>query len=117
MKNHEILRKVIEKACQGGYTNEGLRLVDEDIYIDTVTELLEFEDERHYYGLIFSHDFAKAFWGIKIDEHILKKAIKSDVGRVSGGTNYLKLENWQYHLQQMVLEEEPLNYLEKFLDK
>jgi len=44
-----------------------------------------------YYRIIFSHDFAEAFW-------------KYDITK-----SYL------YHLQQMVLEKEPLKYLEKFL--
>ena len=50
--------------------------------------------------IIFSHDFAKAFWGDK---------------------NYLDPDRayyipaWKHHLQQIVLEEKPLKYLEKFL--
>jgi len=51
---------------------------------------------------IFSHDFAKAFW------------INSKCE--CGGRDDCFLEPWQYHLQQMVLEQEPLKYIEKFLD-
>ena len=49
--------------------------------------------------IIFQHDFAKAFFG--------KELIDND-----RGGHY---QAWQYHLQQMVLEEEPLKYLEQFL--
>ena len=53
-------------------------------------------------AIIFTHDFAKAFWGesyyITSDEFEDNKGIA-----------------WQYHLQQMVIAEEPLKYLEKFL--
>lgn len=52
-------------------------------------------------GIIFSHDFAKAFWGEEVIFNISSKVIN--------------LYSWQYHLQRMVLEEEPLKYLEKFL--
>lgn len=51
--------------------------------------------------LIFNHRFAKAFWGDG-DKEIYPRQSKG-------------LLRWQYYLQQMVLEEEPLKYLEKFL--
>jgi hypothetical protein len=44
--------------------------------------------------IIFSHSFAKAFWGEE---------------------KYTGIYCWQHHLQMMVLEEEPLKYLEKWL--
>ena len=44
------------------------------------------------YHIIFSHSFAKAFWKVETYEGL-----------------------WQYHLQQMVLEENPLDYISKFL--
>ena len=59
------------------------------------------------YNLIFSHDFAKAFWEDK--EMIV-------VG--TGKHSFPHKEDipvWQCYLQQMVLEEEPLKYIEKFL--
>ena len=52
--------------------------------------------------IIFSHEFAKAFWGEQMtnDEMLINEY--NDI-------------RWKYHLQQMVLEKEPLKYLEKFL--
>ena len=79
MKNQEILKKVIEKAVKNGYIG---KMTDNEI------EDLIFYDK--YFMIIFSHDFAKCFWG-------------ND------------LESWQYHLRQMVLEKEPLLYLKNFL--
>jgi len=49
--------------------------------------------------IVFNHDFAKAFWFLD------KK--KNPYFRNGG--------SWQFHLQQMVLEENPIKYLEKFL--
>ena len=43
---------------------------------------------RAHYQIIFSHDFAKALWGDNC---------------------------WEYHLTQMVLEPDPIKYLEKFI--
>jgi len=51
------------------------------------------------YAVIFSHKFAKAFWGEEEVNVYFAKFIPA----------------WQYHLQQMVLKENPLSYIEKFL--
>lgn len=55
--------------------------------------------------IIFDKDFAKAFWG---------RNDAREVGYNKHGDKTFMLD-WAYHLQQMVLEEEPLKYLEKFL--
>ena len=91
MTNEQILKKAVEKAINSGYEfivsmSEGKRLA------------WTLAQHKLYYKLIFSHDFAKAFW--------------------STNNQLLHVENknaWNYHLQQMVIEEEPLKYLEKFL--
>lgn len=87
MKNEEILKKAIEKAVKNGFKKE--------------------DGEFHHYEIIFSHDFAKAFWGVS--PHIYL-----NIDGVSHTSNY-KLERWQYYLQQMVLEEDPIKYLEQFI--
>ena len=50
--------------------------------------------------IIFNHDFAKAFWGEEIED-----------------TMDIKELGWKYHLQQIVLQEYPVQYLEQFLTK
>jgi hypothetical protein len=47
--------------------------------------------------ILFSHDFAKSFFP-KTDEH-----------------GFHKDDAWKYYLQQMILEDNPLHYLKKFL--
>jgi len=65
-----------------------------------------------HYAIIFTHDFAKAFWGEK------KTDFSCGCDSWSGGCPRCHNEyEWQYHLQQMVLEPEPLKYLEQFLTK
>jgi len=65
---------------------------------------------------IFNHDFAKAFWGedecnYDYDESKMWEAT------YEYGSNGIRFKGklWQYHLQQMVLEENPLKYLERLL--
>ena len=52
---------------------------------------------------IYSHSSAKALWGERPSR--------------MGFNEHVSIDNWQYHLQQMVLEPEPRKYLEKFLEK
>ena len=54
------------------------------------------------YKLIFSRDFAKAFWGTRMRYEM---------------NGHYQEPFWQYRLKEMVLSKEPLKYLEKFLDE
>jgi hypothetical protein len=56
---------------------------------------------KHAAFVIFSHDFAKAFW------HDIGSYYDSRTGKI--------IPYWQYHFLKMALEEEPLKYLEEFL--
>jgi len=101
MTNEQILKKAIEKAIKNGYKygfgiNKALK------YFGTIKR-----KNSWYYSTIFSHDFTKAFFGTE------PLNIGIEMGTEKG--EIVNLENWQYHLQQMVLKEEPLKYLEKFL--
>lgn len=105
MEGKEILEKIIQKACNNGYIlDKGLLNFTENIH-----ELCSFYKngylpadtldgyECYNYSvkeMLFSHDFAKAFWS--------KRAVWD-------------LKTWQVHLQEMVLYENPLRYLRKFI--
>ena len=94
MINEEILKKAIEKAVKNGFKINNYYLKG---YFDDWFRKGEGRYKQEN-TIIFSHDFAKAFWAIEIDEQSA-----TDQG------------SWADHLQQMVLEKEPLKYLEKFL--
>ena len=100
MKNETILKKAIEKAVKNGYK-------------------YDFAGWFPYEPIIFSHDFAKAFWG---EEEAKEPFMKIDVDPPFAKLKikfrektWIPNQEWQYHLQQMVLEKEPLKYLKKFL--
>jgi len=65
-------------------------------------------------SIIFSHEFAKAFWGFDQIPLLIKggnfNMIKDSIKGIDWDIE------WEYNLKQMVLEKEPLKYLEKFLD-
>lgn len=122
MTDKEIVTKAVEKIIEAGNTDFGVilrsKLLDDDIY-------------PTYF--IFSHDFAKAFWGE--DRHTIALYIDNvpkgmnlaelldiydKTGKIIVGDSevpYEKMEFlWQHHLKMMVLEENPVKYLEQFLD-
>lgn len=90
MDNEEILEKALQKAVDGGWDSpDSINRVAGDLA----------EDCNCYgslYDIIFSHDFAKALWGEEPSSNYFGKP----------GIPY-----WQYHLQQMVIAEDPIKYL------
>lgn len=119
MTNEQILQKAIEKAMENGWDVWKLKTEEEfDWEIDRTVPIStrvwtpfmqiywkDFEQGNCYGAnnleIIFSHDFAKAFWK--------PRDYAEEFNQKENGTD------WQYHLQQMVVEEEPLKYLEQFL--
>lgn len=81
--------------------------------------------ERRYYALIFSHEFASAFW--KAGEEMTfqvptqtftRRMADGTIGVVSrkGYTRRRTREDvWLYHLKELAASEEPLRYLRRFL--
>lgn len=75
------------------------------------------EEDPHYWEMvimeglaehiIFNHNFAKAFFGNA-------KHYKWEYAPEFAGDNKVCVD-WQFHLQQMVVEEDPYQYLKKFL--
>lgn len=116
MKDEEIIKKAVDKAIwngylsirqylknRGDYTRDKYQIdvgwgfggsatktkfwvqiyyykKDEQVVVDSI-------NFQSYNDIIFSHDFAKAFWG----------------------------KDWEGHLQIMVLKEKPLNYISLFI--
>lgn len=109
MTDKEILDKVITKVIDNGwdYTNWEEKT---DLLIRCENNIYLMANHYHYPILIFSHEFCKAFFGEKdfSDEDVDGCTWYYDSAL---GAEY----TWQVHLQQMVLEKEPLRYLEKFL--
>lgn len=123
MTNKEILQKAIEKALKNSYQlDKGLLNQN----YESIAEMCEYYKdgyliadtvdgcESYLYSIrdiIFSHEFAKTFWGLRkirislYDNGIIKKT----------NDECSLIETWKYHLQQMILEKEPLKYIERFL--
>lgn len=100
MTNEQILKKAIEKAEKNGFN-----IFSDNMFPNWDQNVNTINDSEVYF-LIFSHDFAKAFWG---EEPYLNPNVNATK------KEFEEYNAWSWHLQQMVLEKEPLKYIEKFL--
>lgn len=110
MSNKDILKKAIDKAIKNGYWHG---------YYTQHNFAELYENEWFWYNVIFSHYFAKAFWGKNkvcyLCGHTEKECrIEQTTNCGAEGFGGFTI-SWKYHLQQMVLEEEPLEYIRRFL--
>ena len=138
MTNEEILKKSIAKVVKNGFNSKSNMLVV------CMEHGVSMRDNIHYL-LIFSHDFAKAFWGtericVECGNRLIIKEVDKNAFVPKGikytgtcendciGDNgyFFECETYEedtscknaaffYHLGVMVKTEEPLKYLERFL--
>ena len=94
MTNEQILKKAVRKAQNNGYGR----------FVISSSLVRRWDISGSYYKIIFSHDFAKAFFTCHYVSREFNGVFLED-GE----------ETWRIALQQMVLETEPLKYLERFL--
>ena len=80
---------------------------------------------NRYYALLFSHEFAQAFWkqGTQMQfvvptQHFTRLNARGQmvtVTRKAYTRRTLKPDAWKYHLREMAACEEPLHYILRFL--
>ena len=135
MTKETILKKAIEKAVANGFKLKGYSRLEathrknrDDYVFMAETPFDENKFVLEYISLenvIFDHDFAKAFWGQNYVE-VLECGHTGHEGFgmehncedfEAGGLFFSHTGvAWREHLKQMVLEENPLDYLAKFLN-
>ena len=115
MSNEEIFKKAVLKAEKNGfsaiqYLPAFPPIQPQMIVTDRVERLLYGLKEK----IIFSHDFLKAFFG---EEMLLPRETWYRLQKIyeKGDINKPTLPAWKHHAQQLVLEENPLIYLEKYI--
>lgn len=107
MKHEQILTKAIERAVANGW-DAG------EWFFNEHGKLCNFDMEAGYiglpenaeYGIIYAHDFAKALWGESFTTDT------QDYYASENGAIYM----WQFHLQRMVIADDPIEYLGEHLD-
>ena len=142
MTQQEILQKAIEKAIKNGFrlgARQGYSVITKDGKFKTFfirsSKFLTIAPP-YYLMIIFGHDFSKAFWGeIKTCifdgcNFIAKKSFDGEITEhtavcencgieqldfIEFPENGTSLPEYLYHLREMVVWDNPINYLEKFL--
>lgn len=114
--HQDILEKAIQKAIDGGW------IMPPDIanvYNLERTSVLEgaYDCPAYFKQVIFNHDFAKALWGESELMCINSKVPAGDYccGIAHEGFDCEPLPAWQYHLQMMVIANDPIKYLGEHL--
>jgi hypothetical protein len=82
-------------------------------------------EERRYYALLFSHEFAGCFWkaGERITFQVPHQTFQRTRPDGSIGTVHRKgftrrsarEDAWKYHLRELAVAEEPLRYMKRYL--
>lgn len=115
MTDKEILIKAIQKASENGYIKHlgMLPMLPLTTSADILIERIFWQNR---YEIIFSRAFAEALWGLEYVDNRLGETKDEWEERTGFETNWgCHLLRYQYHQQQMVLETEPIKYLEKYL--
>lgn len=126
MTDKIILKKVIEKALKNKMPP---RIIDKGTFYQmyftmkgkTGKKLIEPKFIiSGCYGLIFNHEFAKAFWGETTQwTHLADgepiETVNFIPDEVERWGEYEARNGWQYHLQIIVLEPDPIKYLKRFI--
>lgn len=126
MTRSELLRIVVSQAKENGFAfrkwfQEHIRA--EWPGMSEAVNLLG--SEYRYYALLFSHDFAKAFWNkgaqmtfiVPASTYTRRNAQGEiiTVERKAFTRRTIKPNVWKYHLRQMAVSEDPLRYIRRFL--
>jgi hypothetical protein len=95
-------------------------------WISAEAALKLLDQQRRYYALLFSHEFANAFWkaGEEITFSVPAQTFQrpmpdgtiKTVERQGFMRRSARRDAWKYHLREMALAEEPLRYLRKYLN-
>lgn len=96
MKKELILIKLIQNLRDRGFVHFSL----EKEWWNNAENLKYAIDKKIYFPLIYSKEFADFFWG---------------TAQIQLSNNEM-IEEWKYRLKEMVLLDEPLEYIEKFLN-
>jgi len=113
-KHEDNLKYAIQRAIDSGFSPFGdgrIRIADTVIVmLDHMANMGDVRVEQPWRVILFDKEFAKALWGDR------------DLGEWNGPESSEPFEtkfkykvknshDWQYHLQQMVIAEDPIKYL------
>jgi hypothetical protein len=126
MTRFELLHLLIAQARVNGFEFRKWYVGRLKLPWDTTRQAIEtLCDERRYYALLFSHEFASSFWkaGERMtfqvpNQTFMRRKADGTIGTVSrkGYTRRsVRDDAWRYHLRELAVAEEPLRYMRRYL--
>ncbi|HEX4156549.1 MAG TPA: hypothetical protein VHY48_13135 [Acidobacteriaceae bacterium] len=126
MTRLELLQLVVARARSNGFelrrwytTRLGIPWISADAAIACL------DQQRRYYALLFSHEFAQCFWkpGEEITFQVAAQTFQRSapdgsiqtVTRKPFTRRSTRKDAWRYHLRQMAVAEDPLRYIRRYL--
>lgn len=127
MTRLELLKIVIGRARANGFELRRWYTARLALpWTNAADAIAALEQHRCYYTLLFSHEFAMAFWkpGAEITFQVPAQTFQR---RMPDGTiqtvkrkpfirRSARKDAWRYHLREMALAEEPLRYIRRYLN-
>ncbi|MCU1321542.1 MAG: hypothetical protein JWM43_1191 [Acidobacteriaceae bacterium] len=126
MTRFELLQLLIGQARSNGFEFRKWYVGKLRLPWESASHAVEMlADQRRYYSLLFSHEFAESFWkaGQRITFQIPNQTFERVRPDGSIGTVHRKSyirrsarqDAWKYHLREMALADEPLRYMKRYL--
>jgi hypothetical protein len=126
MTRQEVIRHIVLQARSNGFDFRSWYRAY------TALEWLGFDEAvdhlcqgRNCYALLFSHEFAQAFWKAGLQMSFMVPAVSYPQRRKDGqivtvhrrafARRMLKADSWLYHLREMVEAPHPLKYIRRFV--
>ena len=106
----EILEKAIKKAIDGGWYNdaESHTFIGNSVHF----QMSEISSERKSYrDIIYDQDFARALWGEEESSYATEGGYTAVYPARREWEEPDMIPVWQYHLQQIVIADDPIKYL------
>jgi hypothetical protein len=126
MNRKELLRLLLNQAQFNGFEfRRWYQTHIRQIWPGADEALNLLASEGRHFTLIFSHDFARSFW--RSGAHLSFMVPSTTYARVTSQGDIvqvtrkpftrrtIKPDVWRYHLQQMAIAEDPIDYLCRFL--
>lgn len=113
MSNQEILERAIKKARVNGWKSAyKVTYTVKSTQGDKPLVSTAFPDAESF---IYNHDFAKALWGESLIHDVIARNYSRDTPMYASYL-FIPPNNWEFHLQQMVIAEDPIKYLGENID-
>lgn len=109
--NQQVLEKAIKIAIDNGW--EPIWPKEYEWHLEGIQVIVDGDTMIHEKSYIFNHDFAKALWDKFYGEPYWEDEYDFDPEGLEReqARKLLELKPWQVHLQQMVIADDPLEYL------